>query len=323
MKMKREKHNTGHSISRRRFLTDSVKTGTVLASGLILRPGLPIMAGQTDDVKPVDLAVVQGYPKEAVARAVELLGGIDNFVRPNATVLLKPNVSFPNPSTWGTTTSPEVVRAMAELALEAGARRVIVADNTMRETDICFHKTGLVDALEGMENVKVIPIQKENYFTDVSVPNGKALKTVKIAKLIQRADAVINLPCAKSHSATQVSFGLKNLMGLIWDRAYFHQGTDLHSAIAELATVIRPELTLLDATRALVTAGPTGPGKVQELNTVLASTDPLAVDAYATSLAPWNNRSLMADAVKHLNHAAELGVGEMDLKKVNIRKVTV
>ena len=319
--MKNYKVKMKNSISRRRFLQDSARMGGALAARMMLP--FPVSADMRSSEDSVTLAVVEGAPQDAVNKAIELLGGIDTFVKPNATVLLKPNVSFPNPKTWGTTTSPEVVKAVAQLSIDAGARRIIVADHTMRETDICFHRTGLMEALSDMENVKVIPIQRESLFTEIPVPGGNALQTVKIAKLLQRADVVINLPCAKSHSATQVSFGLKNLMGLIWDRAYLHQGTDLHTAIAELGLVIRPQLTLLDATRALVTAGPTGPGKVQELNTILASTDPLTVDAYAVGLAPWNNRSLTPQTVKHLQHAHQIGIGVLDLNNVTVRKTVV
>jgi uncharacterized protein (DUF362 family) len=258
-----------------------------------------------------------------VAIALDLIGGIKKFIHPNDMVLIKPNVSFPSPKNWGSTTNPEVVKAVAQLVIEAGASRVIVADNTMRDAMICFERTGLIDALKELEKIKVIPLQRESLFAEVKVPNGNALKSVKTAKLIQRCNVLINLPCAKSHAATDVSFGLKNLMGLIWDREYFHQGTDLHTAIAELSTVIRPQLTILDATRALVTGGPTGPGKIQELNTVIASIDPLAVDAYAASIANWNNRSTNALSIKHLAHAAKIGVGEIDLDKIAIKKETL
>lgn len=319
--MKKNKLQLNNSISRRTFLEYSAKIGSVLGAGMWLplsKKNNPTLSHSS----PV-VAVVKGSPEDAVKKAIQLVGGIDTFVTSDSTVLLKPNVSFPNVKTWGTTTSPEVVRVVAEMVLDAGARRIIVADNTMRESDICFHRTGMVEMLSDMERVKIIPLQRESFFREIKVPEGKALETVKIAKLIQRADLVINLPCAKSHSATQVSFGLKNLMGLIWDRSYLHQGTDLHTAIAELSLVIRPQLTLLDATRALMTAGPTGPGKVLKLNTILAGTDPLAVDAYATHLAPWNNRSLRPTAVKHLFQAAQLGIGEINLNKISITKAEV
>jgi len=309
--------NMSKHITRRKF----IKT---IGAGVVTSFSLPSFRSFAKaNSEQVDLAVVQGNPASAIARAFDLIGGIKKYINPNDMVVIKPNVSFPNPKNWGSTTNPEVVKTVAQLVIEAGASRVIVADNTMRDGMICFERTGLVDELKDIEKVKVIPLQRESFFTSVEVPSGNAIKSVKIAKLIQRCNVLINLPCAKSHAATDVSFGLKNLMGLIWDREYFHQGTDLHTAIAELSTVIRPQLTILDATRALVTGGPTGPGKIQKLNTIIASTAPLAVDAYAASLANWNNRSTNAQSIKHLSHAAKISVGEIDLDKITVKKENV
>jgi len=306
-----------NQLSRRKFIKKCGQIGTGVVASFSLS-SFTSFAKTTSE--QVDLAVVQGNPVDAVVKALDLIGGIKKFINPNDMVLIKPNISFPNPKKWGSTTNPEVVKVVVQLVIEAGANRVIVADNTMRDGMICFERTGLIDELKKLEKVKVIPLQRESFFKEIEVPNGNALKSVKIAKLIQRCNVLINLPCAKSHAATDVSFGLKNLMGLIWDREFFHQGTDLHTAIAELSTVIRPQLTILDATRALVTGGPTGPGKIQELNTIIASTDPLAVDAYAASLTNWNNRSTNAQSIKHLSHAAKIGVGEIDLDNIVINK---
>ncbi|MDP2981930.1 MAG: DUF362 domain-containing protein [Candidatus Latescibacter sp.] len=306
--------------TRRNFI---ICSGGVIGAGLLPGTILPSPAGAKENTGTIDLAVVQGDTARAAARAIELFGGMERFVRPNDTVLLKPNVSFPNPPRMGSTTSPELVKAVAELALKAGAVRVIVADNTMRGSAACFEATGIQAAFAGSEKAKIISLDRESSFTEIEVPHGKALKKVMIARLIGRCNVVINLPCAKSHSATEVSFGLKNLMGLIWDRQFFHTGADLHWGIAELATVMRPHLTILDASRALITAGPTGPGKVQELRTVIAGTDPLAVDAYAVSLAAWNNRSLDARSVLHLSHAYTLGVGKIDVTKMAVVKESV
>lgn len=281
-----------------------------------------LLAPIQESTKPL-LAVVQGETEKAVEKALEILGGMENFIQSGQTVLLKPNASFPNPPHWGSNTNPELVKAVALHALKVGASRVFVADNTMREGMESFNRSGLTEVLADVQRVKVLPIQEESLFTEVMVPNGKALKTVKIAKLLQKVDVLINLPCAKSHSATDVSFGLKNNMGVIWNRNFFHTGTNLHEAIAELATVIRPHLTILDATRALVTGGPTGPGKVQELNTVIAGMDPLAVDAYATTLVNWNNRSLKPKMIKHLLSASRLGVGEIELENIHIQKIVL
>lgn len=305
-------------ISRRDFLKRCGQTSGALATSALLAS--PLLSS-TDNSGQFDLIEVKGKPEEAVELAFKHLGGIEKFIRPDDTVLLKPNASFPSPVDWGVTTNPKVIKAVANLSLEAGAKRVIIADYTMRKGDVCFVKSGIKAEIENLKNCKIIPLEKESYFKEVSVPNGKALKSVKIAKLIDKSDVLINIPCAKSHRATEVSFGLKNLMGLIWDRSYFHNSTDLHRAIAELATVIHPHLTILDATRALLTGGPTGPGKVQELNTIIAGTDLLAVDAYAATLANWNNRSFSANSIKHLAHAATIGIGETDLEKITIKKI--
>jgi uncharacterized protein (DUF362 family) len=306
-------------LTRRDFLVRCMGAYSSATAGLLF-PGRIINSGNRQSPH---LAVVSGKTETAVKHAIDLLGGINKFVKPNDRVLLKPNVSFPNPEKWGTTTNPAVVRSVAQLALEAGAGRVFVADNTMREGMICFEKTGLSAALKEIDKIKIIPLSKENLFTELPVPNGKAIKTVKVAKLIQRCDVFINLPCAKSHTATEVSFGLKNLMGVIWDRSFFHSGTDIHTAIAELSTVVRPHLTLLDATRALVTGGPTGPGKVAALDTIIAGIDPVAVDSYAVTLAEWNKRMLRAGSVAHLSYASNLGIGEIDLKKLTVKKVSI
>jgi uncharacterized protein (DUF362 family) len=310
------------NCSRRHFLGQCGVTGSLAAAGAAFR-SFPIWCEAQEETGAPDLAVVQGDPSAATSAAMKLLGGMEQFVAVGATVLLKPNISFPNAEKWGSTTSPAVVRAVADLALRAGAARVIVADHTMRDSAQCFAMTGISKAFEGDEKVRLIPLDNESLFREAAIPKGKALRTVKIAGLLERCNCVINLPCAKSHAATDVSFGLKNLMGLVWDRQYFHEGIDLHTGIADLATLIRPTLTILDATRALLTGGPTGPGKVQELHMIVAGTDPLSVDSYAMTLAAWNNRTLDARSVPHLSGAAELGVGEIDIRKLRIKKETV
>lgn len=306
------------NISRRNFL----KYASLYGSTLTVSPFFNRKAEQRADKPDSELAVVTGDSEQALRKVFDLLGGIKKFVLPGNTVLIKPNASFPSPSNWGATTNPTVVRIISQLALETGASRVIVADNTMREGMTCFEKSGILADLENLEKVKVITLDRESYFEEIPVPAGKILKNLKIAKLVRRCDVFINLPCAKSHTATDVSLGLKNLMGIIRDRTYFHN-TDIHTAIAELATVVKPDLTIVDASRALVTNGPVGPGKVEQLNTYIAGIDPLAVDSYSISLTNWNKRLLRAESVKHLFNAAKLGVGEIELDKISIKKAAV
>jgi uncharacterized protein (DUF362 family) len=107
-------------------------------------------------------------------------------------------------------------------------------------------------------------------------------------------------------------------MGLVWDRKTFHRDLDLNQAIADLASVLRPAFTLMDANYALLTAGPGGPGKVEQWNKVIAGIDPLAVDAYTVSLGAWYEQRIRPDQVKHLRAANELGLGTIDLENIQV-----
>jgi len=127
------------------------------------------------------------------------------------------------------------------------------------------------------------------------------------------------MPTAKTHSATGVSLGIKGLMGLIWDRGHLHR-VNLHRAIAELATVIKPGLTVVDATRALTSGGPGGPGKTVTLNKVVAGTDLVAVDSYTVGLAQWYKKSWTGNQVKYIRAAADLGLGEINTSNMQIKE---
>jgi len=264
------------------------------------------------------VVVVEGRPDSAVREAVSALGGMGRFVRKGHRVVLKPNVSFPNPPQWGSTTHPLAVRAAAELCLEAGAREVLVVDHPLRDPTLCFERSGLARALKGLTRVHLWAPVRSSHYLEVQVPSGRSLRTTQLAKVVLRADCIINLPTAKSHSATGVSLGLKNLMGLVWDRAVFHRDLDLHQAIADLATVLRPRLTILDATYALVTAGPGGPGRVEHWGRVVAGEDPVAVDAVAVGLGPWYGRMIRPGQVRHLRAAADAGLGHLQQQRITV-----
>jgi len=131
---------------------------------------------------------------------------------------------------------------------------------------------------------------------------------------------LINLPVAKTHSATGVSLGIKGLMGLIWDRESFHSKYNINLALADLATVIKPQLTILDATRALASGGPGGPGEVQKPNLIIAGIDPVAVDSYGVTIAPWYGQTFKGRQVEHLLVAHQRGLGKIDIEQLKIFK---
>jgi uncharacterized protein (DUF362 family) len=277
------------------------------------------VAGEPEPTpKDCDLVVVTGSAAAAVSKGLSALGGMDRFVKKGDVVVLKPNMSFANPPDWGTTTSPELVRAVAEECLSAGAKKVIVVDHTLRDPRSCLERTEIEKTCKGLRGVSVIALTSEKQFEGIQVPQGKDLKTTQVAKVVTKADVLINLPIAKSHSASGVSLGMKNLMGLVWDRQYFHQKADLQQAIADLSTVIRPDLIILDATRVLERGGPGGPGTVKRIDTVVMGTDPVAVDSYGVQLGNWYGRSWTGDKVMHVAVAHKMGLGQIDVSKLSV-----
>ena len=315
------------NISRRDFI--KISAGALLSASLL-------HSSKTFAEKSADLAVAKSEnPADAVKKAFDALGGIQKFVKPKQTVILKPNISFPNPASWATTTNPQVVSSVASLCMDAGAKRVLIIDHPLRQPEKCLSRTGIETACKNIEGVYVRMESKQRDYKEVLLDKrvgrldkafdlGRAslLKKVEISRKAQGKGVVlINLPVAKSHSATGVSFGMKNLMGLIWDRRYFHEVNDIHRAIAELTAIIRPNLTIVDATQVLLTRGPEGPGQTKQLNTIIAGTDPVAVDAYATTLERWNGQKLEPKDIGYIVAAHELKLGEIDLNKVNIKEV--
>jgi len=264
--------------------------------------------------------VVSGDPAAATRKALEALGGIGRFVSKGQRVVLKPNMSFANPPERGSTTHPLVVATVARACMDAGAERVVVLDYPLYKTELCLRRSGIPDACKSIRGVYVLGLDERKFFREVKVPQGKVLDRVEVMKEVLDSHVLINLPQAKSHSTTGVSLGIKGLMGLIWDRWSFHARYNINQALADLATVIKPQLTLLDATRALVSGGPGGPGDVVRPNLIIAGVDPLAVDSYGVSVVPWYGQEFKGRQVEHLLVAHQRGVGRIDLERLRILK---
>ena len=300
------------SISRRQFLK---ATAAGLAIGLTGYPAPAPAAGEAD------LAVVSGDPAAATRKALEALGGLSRFVRKGQRVVVKPNMSFARGPEYGATTHPLVVVALARACLDEGAAEVLVLDYTLQRAELCLERTGIRDACRGLKGVHVLAVQERKFFQEIRVPQGKVLQRVEVVRDILES-VLINVPVAKSHSATGVSLGLKGLMGLIWDRGIFHYQFNINQGIADLATVIKPQLTILDATRALVSGGPGGPGEVRKPNLVIAGVDPVAVDSFGVGIVPWYGQSFKGRQVEHLLMAYERGLGKIDAERLNIVRGT-
>jgi uncharacterized protein (DUF362 family) len=298
-------------ITRRKFL----KTAAAgIALGLAGRPSFSIAREE------VDLAVISGDPVTATQKALEALGGISRFVKKGQRVVLKPNMSFTRTPEFGATTHPQVVATVAQACMEAGAQQVLVLDHTLHRAELCLERTGIREACKNISGVHVLTLQERKFFREIKIPQGKVLERVEVMKEVLDSPVLINIPVAKSHSATGVSMGIKGLMGLIWDREVFHSKLNMNQALADLATVLKPHLTILDATRALTSGGPGGPGEVKKPNLIIAGIDPIAVDSYGVSVAPWYGQTFKGRQVEHLLIAHQRGLGKIDTEQLNVFK---
>lgn len=318
-----KRNNSSPVWTRRDFLKTSAKTGLLLSIGYPLTPLSGKALASAETTTPVDLAAVTGDPAKAVGRAIDLLGGMKQFVKKGQRVVIKPNMSFAKTPDEATNTSPKVVAAVARACMEAGAKNVLVVDHTLQKAELCLERSGIREACKPVKGTHVLALNDERFYQSVSVPRGKSIAQLKIMKEVMRCDVLINLPTAKSHSATGVSLGMKGLMGVIWDRGSFHAKADLNQAIADLSTVVKPALTIIDASRALINGGPSGPGKVEKVNTIIAGVDPVAVDTYGVSIARWYDKKFEAVNVKHIMAASRMGLGNNNLDQLRIKKEAV
>jgi uncharacterized protein (DUF362 family) len=301
-------------ITRRQFIEGTMAAGVTLAAAR-----LPALAAGRPDV--VDVHGTNHA--KMVDAALAALGGMSRFVKKGDYVVLKPNAGFANPPEWATTTHPNTVVAVAKACVAAGAKRITVVDFPVSKGKDTMARSGIGKALEAIPQVQIKILAGKRDFKKVKIPGGVALPETEVSKLVLSADALINVPAAKQHTEAGVSLGLKNAMGLIYDRRSFHTRLDMSQAIADLGRAIKPDLTIVDATRALLTNGPQGPGETSEPGRMVAGVEIASVDAFALTTARFNQRQMTPDDAPHILLAGKAGLGEVDVAKLNVKKVRV
>ncbi|MCS7186188.1 MAG: DUF362 domain-containing protein [Armatimonadota bacterium] len=265
---------------------------------------------------PVLAVAEKDSPANLVRKAIKALGGMGKFVKKGNTVLIKPNMAFARSPEVCANTNPEVVAELVKLCFEAGAKEVIVLDHTLAPARIAYEMSGIAKAAEA-QGAKVVYISSRD-FVPVEVPKGKILSAydVRVLKQVLEADVFINVPVAKTHGSARLTLGMKNLMGIIQDRGSWHRSGDLHQCIADFVTAVKPHLTVIDAIKIMTSGGPAGPGRLEQKDTIIASTDIVAADAYAATLF-----GMKPEDVPYIIKADELGVGVADLKRVKFVRV--
>lgn len=262
------------------------------------------------------MAIVHGTAIAAMVRAAFAeLGGTRRFIQPGDVVLVKPNVAFDRGPLLGATTHPDVVGAIVRECRGAGARQVIVTDNPINSPEGAFYKSGILAAAETSGATVVYPRAAD--FASVEI-GGEALRRWPVFyRAFAGVTKVIGVAPAKDHNLCGASLTLKNWYGLLGGpRNQLHQ--KIHQVIADLGHLVQPTLVFLDATRLLMTNGPTG-GSLSDVaagNTIVAGVDSVAIDAYGYTLLGRD-----PDTLEYLRLADARGIGNRNWRALNTREV--
>lgn len=310
-------------MKRRDFLKAAAITG--IASAIKIEDGLDIMAQKVSRTsrRPDLVAVMGGEPAQMFRRAIAELGGMGRFVKRGQTVTVKPNIGWDRTPERAGNTNPQLVAEIVRECFRAGAREVIVFDHTCDEWKKCYENSGIEEAAKAA-GAKVVPGNDESYYEEISIPRGVRLKSAKVHKAILESDVWINVPILKNHGGARMTIAMKNHMGIVWDRGYFHSH-DLQQCIADICTIRKPAvLQVVDAYRIMKTNGPQGRSlsDVVKPKALFVSTDIVAVDTAATKF--FNQIETMPlESVKSISNGAKLKLGTMDIERLNVKRINI
>jgi uncharacterized protein (DUF362 family) len=296
---------------------DFLRLAGAAGAGVLVPSGLVPLAGAADGGKP-GLAVARGASPAKIARAaVDALGGMARFIKKGETVVVKPNMAWDRRPEYAANTNPEVVAEVVRMCLEAGAKRVKVFDRPVNDPRRCYVQSGIKEAAlaAGAE----VPFMDGRRYKKTRIPGGKAITRWPLYTEVLEADALINVPVAKHHGLGGLTMAMKNWMGVMGGRRnMIHQRLD--ESLADLARVIRPRLTVLDAVRILTANGPQGGSleDVKRLDTIIAGVDQVAVDSYGATLFGMKGSDL-----GYIREAVREGLGVGDLSKVQTIEVSL
>ena len=252
------------------------------------------------------VAVVKGERgHEPVFKALDLID-YKKALAGWKTVLIK--VNFICDKTWetGATTDPIVVEAIIRKLADLPVKVFVAESNaTITNADKAYQKTGMKEMCD-RNGVEFLNLSHLKDRVKISVPNGEVLKSVTIPRLVTES-AIISAAKLKTHSATGVTLGMKNMFGLLPNRfkARYHM-RGISKVIVDINTVLKPALTVIDGFVGMEGAGPINGTPVQ-MNVIIAGTDVVATDATACRVMGFDPHE-----IKHILRANEKGFGSID-----------
>lgn len=303
-------------MKRRDFLKSGLIAGaSVTISGVF---GSYFAKSSYSKTNAYDLVAIKGgEPDQMFDEAIKYFGGIKNFVKKNQKVLIKPNIGWDTPPERGANTNPKLVARVIKHCFDAGAKEVYVFDHTCDDWKRTYSNSGIEKAVKDAGGT-IVPGNSEGYYQDVSINFGKSLTKAKVHELILDSDVFINMPVLKHHGSAKLTIAMKNMMGVVWDRGYWHRN-DLHQCIADYSTYSKkPVLNIVDAYYVMKQNGPRGVSAqdVVMMKSQIISTDIVAADAASAKLF-----GVEPDDIPYIRIADSMGIGKKDLSKLNIKRI--
>ncbi len=303
-------------MKRREFIKKSFILGGITGASFFINKGKSLFSQGNN--YPDMIAIKGGEPETMFDKAIKELGGMGEFVKKGQTVVIKPNIGVNRTVEYGANTHPKLISRIIEHCNEAGAKKIYVFDHAGDHWVYTYKNSGIEKASKEA-GATVVPADSENYYQSVKIPYGKILKNTKVHELIMSSDIFINVPILKSHSSTKLTISMKNLMGVVWDRGYYH-AYGLHQCIADFCTFRKPDLNIVDAYYVMLRNGPTGRVKedTSKMKYQLISKDIVAIDAAASKIFGMDPNN-----IPHIKIASEMKLGEFNLDKLNIKRLTI
>lgn len=298
-------------ITRRQFIARAF----IGAAGIICLPEA-IRAQVLRSEPQTRLYIIHGKNiAKMLSAGIAKMGGWKPFVKTNGRVVLKVNAAWASSPEEGGNTNPILVEECIRQCRAAGAGKVLLPEKPCSPAKEAFSRSGIEEAASRAGGKLYSPADR--YFRKITIPGGVALKEAEVASDVLDNDCLINMPVAKSHSGSGLTISMKNWMGSVKDRGFWHRN-NLHQCIADFSTALKPKLIIVDATRILLTNGPRGPGKMAYPDQLIFGTDPVAADAYAATLFEKEPFS-----IRYIKIAHDMGIGCGDLSQVKIEHITI
>ena len=310
-------------MDRRNFLKAIALTGALLSikkSGAITLISQKF-SGETIKESYDLVAVMGGDPVSMFRKAIAEMGGMGKFIKKGQKVVVKPNIGWDKTPELAANTNPELVSEIVRQCYKAGAKEVIVFDHTCDNWQKAYTNSGIEEAVKKTGG-KMLPAHESSYYSEVSIPNGVMLKKTMVHQAILDSDVWINVPVLKNHGGAKMSIAMKNYMGIVWDRKFFHKN-DLQQCIADVCSIEKKAvLHVVDAFRLMKENGPRGKSEADVVLSkgLFISQDIVAADTAATSF--FNQvREMPLESVSHIGKGEKQNLGTTNLGSLNIKRI--